>query len=467
MIGKYIGLILAKLLSPLTSFLIIVLVARYWGEAVLGAYNTVWVWMVIFQHLSIFGICEFITREAGANKNEADKFFVHGLVLSLLFAFLCIAFMAGGVYYLDYPETVRRSIIIVSLALPFTSIILICHALFTAFQKIVYVAFGGIIENIIFLVAGSAVVYYQLGLVQLIWALVIARAVAAVVNIGLVHNRIAKLLFQFDGEFLRKIIRPVIVFGLTGIAFQIFMRIDVIILSKLKDMAEVGLYSSASKLWEISLMMPLVFYFLSLPVVADGYRNFRTTMHDKMRVHTEKFFLMIFCVFGFGMFFANTILMTIFGEPFGNATLVLRILMIAFLIHCAEITMEMSCQAAGYQNTALKIAVIRALANILLNFLLIPFWGAVGAAFATLISITGSFFLFLYNARKIFGHYPWGRAVLKPALVCAAVIGVLLPFAKHLNTLYVAMLFFVFYGLFLFAAYGFPLDRIKTHCLGR
>jgi len=443
--GKFIGFILAKLLSPLSSFLIIIFVARTYGNETLGQYNTILVWLVLFQHLSIFGLCEFISREVGADPDKVGTYVFHSVIISFCYGAGSILIMLGGALFFNYPDSVRQGIVVASLALPFTSTILVYQAAFTALQKISFVAVGCVAENFMFLAAGIAAIRSGNNILFLIWALVLARIVSAGAHVCLFRKYIARLSIHIDWPFLKKIISPVVVFGLTGIAFQVFMRIDVILLSRIKEMKTVGIYSSASKLWEICLMLPLTFYFLNLPVLAEGYRKSIKGVTHTIQFYTQLFFYMVFGVFGVGFFFSETIITILYGKNFLEAALILRILMFAFLIHCTEIILEMSCQAAGYQKIALRIAVIRAVLNIVLNLFLIPLWGALGAALATAFSIACSLSFFKYIVNRTLEHIPMIPNIIKPALICLFVIFVLKSISNNMQSIKMVSLFLIIY----------------------
>lgn len=461
MISKLFGMILARLTSPLVSFLIIVLVARKWGGELLGQYNTVWVWLVIFQYISLLGITEYITRELGSDKTKTAKYLTHGLLLVMFSSLICTAAMTSGALFLNYPDKVKYCIIAASLALPFTACIMVCQAVFNAYQKIRYIAAASIAENALFLISGSVVILKGYGLLSLIWSLVLVRVFASALNLTVTVKYIVPLDFQIDWGFFRRMLPPVIVFGLTGVAFHIFMRADIIMISKMKDMSTVGLYTSASKLIEICTMLPLTFYFLNLPVAADAYKNFRESAHRKLENLAEKFFILVFFIFGFGIIFAEMILAIIYGKPFAESATVLRVLLIAFLIHSVEITLEMSCQSAGYQKVAMYIAVFRAAANIALNLVLIPVWGALGASLATLGSISFSFMAFRYFMKRKLGDFKWSRMIGKPALICLSTILVFLPLVNCLNAVLLVLIFFACYTFMVLAFNGFSLTRMR------
>ena len=462
MISRLFGLIATKLATPLASFLIIVLVARMWGRTILGQYNTIWVWLTIFLYISLFGISEYISKEVGAKRDSGASYLTHGLLFALFTSLICAVIMVGGAVLFKYPEEVKHGIIIASLALPFSAFILIFQAIFIAFQKIKYIALACILESFLFLLMGSAIIIKGYGLTNLIWCLVLARLLSSGFNFLITHRYIARLRFQIDWGFFKKLLNPVAVFGVTGVAAQIFLRVDVVMLSKMTDMAAVGLYSSARKLMEVCLILPVSFYILNLPVAAQGYKSFRESVHQMIEKYTRELFVLAFFIFGFSTFFAESILFFIYGQPFMEAAWILRILMLAFLIMSADMVLAMSCQAAGYHRIAMRIAIGRALTNIVLNFIFIPVWGGLGAAMAALFSIAFSFTLYHYLTKRTLGRFHWIRIIMKPGLVCLFIMALLFPLAGHLNIFLLSLLYFLGYGFTLLVIHGFSPAKAFT-----
>ena len=466
MLNRLLGLIIAKLFSPLSSFLLIVLIARMWGKENLGQYRTVLVWLAIFQFISLFGIGEYISKEVGKDTSRAAKYLLHGLFFGLISSVICIGLMVGGALFINYSMEVKYSIVTASIALPFIAATMICQAVFTSFQKIKYITIASLLESALILLMGTAIIFKYFGLITLIRYLVIIRIISAILNLYIVHKHIVKVRFQFDRDFFRKLLAPVAVFGITGVAFQIFMRIDIVILSRMKNMAEVGLYSSASKLWEICLMLPLAFYILNLPVAAQGYQGPKESAQKKIESYTSTLFVLIFFVFGFMVFFAESVLQLLYGPSFSGATSLLRIFMLAFLIQSAEMVLGMICQAAGYHKAAMNIALIRAGINIVLNIVLISVIGVLGAALATLFSILMSFAIFQIFVKRTLHEFQWITITVKPALICVGTMCLLFLLANFLNTTVLWFLFVLVYALMTFAVNGFSSLKVNTAAPG-
>lgn len=401
------GLILVKLLSPLVSFALIVAIARMRGGAELGELNTILSWLVIFQFVAIFGMPEFISREIGRDHSTAGKHISHALLCGFGLSLACMGFMAAGAVIFQYPERIRSGLFIAGLALPFGAWGLMCHSVFIAFERIRWLALAAVVECGCLLVLGLTALHLGYGVSALVWALVLARIVGSAIGLCMVHRWLVPIRFKFDRGFLRDVIPRAAVFGLTGVAFQLFMRADIVMLSSMEEMAAVGMYSAASKLTEVCLMLPLGFYVLNLPRAARNYAAEPETALRKVELHTWTLFIPVFFVFGFGFLCADPILCSVYGQDFGEAAWPLRILLLAFVIQCAELVLGMVCQAAGHERFVLCAALVRAFGNIGLNLILIPLYGIQGAALATLGAIAGSFILLQCYVKMRMGGFRW------------------------------------------------------------
>lgn len=461
MLGRLFGLILAKVLSPLSMFLLIILIARLRGKTDLGRYNTILAWYAIFQFISIFGVTEYISREVGKDASAASKYLSHGLCFGLLSSVMCIFLMAGSAIGLNYPGQLKYGIILIGLALPFGAWTLICQSIFTAVQKIGYIALTSLVESSLVLLLGSVCIFRQYDVVILICSLVIGKALGSAFTLCVMHLRITRLCLEFDTAFFLKCLRPVLAFGLTGVAFQLFMRIGVIILSKMTDMDTVGLYSSASKLTEICLMLPLGFYILMLPVIARGYKSSPATAPQRLQTYTRELFVIVFFTFGFCTIFAAEILRVIYGEAFTAAVWPLRILLAAYLIQCADMVLGMTCQAAGYHKFTMITAMVRAGVHIGLSFVFILIWPLLGVAVATLISISVSFVLFQVFVMKRLHSFNWANIMLKPGLVCLIMAIGIFCFLHSMSLLIQVISYCLGYGVLLLAVNRISPVRVR------
>ena len=461
MISRLFCLLFARAFSPLASLLLVILVARFYGITELGQFQTILVWLSLFQFMSLFGMAEYIAKTVGEIHSGATQYVAHGLLFGVVLSCLCALFMFIGANFSGYHDDVKQGISVSAIALPFVSISMIFQAVFTAFEKIKHILFLSLTENLLIIILCAVCVYSDFPFLYLVWVLVISRIIVSIMYI-LTSKNIITLDFNIDYDFYRSMIPTVVVYGLTGVAFQIYMRIDIVMLGSMTNMSSVGLYSAASKLWEMCLMFPIAFYVLNLPVFARGYHSFPDTIRQKIEGHAQSLFIFIFFIFGFVFLFSESILSFVYGASFTGVSWVLRILILSFLIQSAEMILGMSCQAAGLQNAVMRYALFRAAVNIILNLILIPFLGIIGAALATLLSILLSFFAFhLYTKTALHDIY-WIGIVKKPFFIFLLSVLLTFPLLNLLNYIYLWIMFIISYCCLVLVGNGRFLSKIQT-----
>jgi O-antigen/teichoic acid export membrane protein len=98
-------------------------------------------------------------------------------------------------------------------------------------------------------------------------------------------------------------------------------------------------------------------------------------------------------------------LLAFFGPDFTAAQTSLQILALGHLVAAATGPVGYLLNLTGFQDFSARILGVSAVANILLNGLLIPIFGMEGAAFATAATVTGSnVALYILSVRKLGVH---------------------------------------------------------------
>ena len=105
-----------------------------------------------------------------------------------------------------------------------------------------------------------------------------------------------------------------------------------------------------------------------------------------------------------GWLIATPILHIVLSDDFLPAATVLMMLLVHSLVNSITIPLRTKALGLGKQNTAAKFATAAVVVNIAANFLLVPKYGAFGAAIATVLA--GLLMLFLYRrkAHEWIGH---------------------------------------------------------------
>ena len=93
------------------------------------------------------------------------------------------------------------------------------------------------------------------------------------------------------------------------------------------------------------------------------------------------------------------------------------------------------------ESINLYAAIICAVANVALNFVLIPRWAENAAAFTTVVAEAIGFFIFWYNSRKLFKYPEEYKTVLKVMVGCLGIVIVCLAIKSFVKDSIICLMF--------------------------
>ena len=169
--------------------------------------------------------------------------------------------------------------------------------------------------------------------------------------------------------------------GLVLFLIQFYFRIDTIMLGLLSSKTEVGLYSVAFNLMEGTFFIPSIVMAAIFPGLSKA-KQFLNYFRKGLLL------LSVTGIAGGGavFLFAEIIVQTFFAEEFQGSGEILKILAFAIPIVFWGYLMTQSLVALDHNRIYLAITTFAVLLNVLLNYWLIPEYGAEGAAIATVIT---------------------------------------------------------------------------------
>lgn len=274
-----------------------------------------------------------------------------------------------------------------------------------------------------FVTAGVSVwlaYFLQWGLVGLLIGMLSGSLVGTV--LGLCWLR-ASLQFRFSSVQLKEMLRFSTPLVFSGIAVWVSLYVDRIMINHFLTIDDVGLYGIGHRVASIAALVMVGFQGALTPLIYAHYQNSNTPNQ------LEKIFR-IFLIFALLMFlfltlFASDILVIMTTQGFYDASVIVVFLVPAILLG----NMYIFSPGIGIANKThfiIWINVIGGLANVGLNYWLIPIFGIKGAGMATMLSYSG-----IFAAYTLIGHrfYPIPHNWLRifPAVGLAALIATVLP----------------------------------------
>jgi len=181
---------------------------------------------------------------------------------------------------------------------------------------------------------------------------------------------------------------------LSGIAIVIYMKIDQIMLGQMVGDEAVGIYSAAVRISEVWYFIPMMIVASVFPAILEAKKRSEAQYYQRLQ-HLYDLMVWLSVAVALPMTFLSTPIVTLlFGENFSASGTVLAIHIWAAVFVFLGVASSKWFLAENRQMLSFQRTALGAVVNVILNFLLIPDFGPVGAAVATVISQAMAAFLF-------------------------------------------------------------------------
>jgi O-antigen/teichoic acid export membrane protein len=174
-------------------------------------------------------------------------------------------------------------------------------------------------------------------------------------------------------------------FAVTGLATIVISRFDVVILGLTGTRSEVGAYEPALKVVEqVMLLVPLLFIAQYLPVASRAFARGDNAEFRELYAGVSKIaFVLAFPAVIVFAAFPETILHALYGAGFPAGGLVAWLLLPGFVVNLAFGLNSSALAAVGNRRALARTGAIATAAMVVLALVLVPAFGATGAASAT------------------------------------------------------------------------------------
>ena len=205
--------------------------------------------------------------------------------------------------------------------------------------------------------------------------------------------------------------------AITAVMATVYLNIDIVMLGFLDSQRAVGLYAGAGRLYAIVCVVGGLLVAAFLPTLATLYGR-----SEAMRAQYRTFALtMLFVGLPAAAIvagFAPAAIRLLLGVAFADAATVLVILMAAAALNYANQVGTATLLSWNRERAQMYVQVAGAVLNVGLNVVLIPVYGLIGAAVATVASEAAVCIALNVRTGALFGVTVWRPLI---ALGCAAI----------------------------------------------
>lgn len=388
-----------RILRIVISFIVSVFVVRYLGPKEFGIYSYAISFAWLFASISTLGLESISTRELVKNPDKRDE--INGTVffLRLLGSVSCI--IITGIVLLLIGESTYTTILILifSGSFIFQSFSAIEYY-FRAIVKAKYNAYA-LLTSVI-LSSGLKILFIILK-APLVYFIIAASTEYLILAIALVivyqQNDLSVISWKYSKKMASSLLKDSWPLALSGVVVMIYMRIDQVMIKNMLNEESVGYYSAAVRLCEAWYFIPVTLCNAIFPAIVNAKSVSEKFYNNRMQ---KLYDLLTWLAIGIAVpvtIFSDQIIQILFGSDFASASPVLTIYIWAGIAVFLNVA---SGQYLINENLA-KLTFFRSfigmVINVILNLVLIPIYGIVGSAVATLISYTIVTFSLAFNKK--------------------------------------------------------------------
>lgn len=245
-------------------------------------------------------------------------------------------------------------------------------------------------------------VYVVVFLKQGIDGFLVAQVITFVIILPFGFLLIRKdLILKFNFDYAKTVLKFGYPFIFAGIAYWLFGAIDRWMLASLATIEETGIYAVAFRFATLPLFVSIAFAQAWSPFIIKIMSEHPNTYRE-IYFKVFLFFFYVMLILGGGVaLFSGEIIGWLMPEVYYGAAVPLSILCFVVVIQSTTQISVIGISIEKKTHLISKAAWFAVVVNVLLNFLLIPKFGAVGAAVATAITYLSLTSIYMYLTQKL------------------------------------------------------------------
>jgi O-antigen/teichoic acid export membrane protein len=375
-----------KVLRLLIALSVGVWVTRYLGPEQFGILSYAQSFVGIFAALSSLGLNDIIIRELVKDQEKRNLILGSSFGLQILGSSIIMLILIISIYYNDNEPLTNKIIIILGL-LTFINSFNVIASYFHSQVKSKFYAIAGLVGVII---SALLKVYLILGNYSLIYFVYVLTFDVIFLVTGLIwfykKSGESLLKWKFSWKMAKDLLKDAWPLILSGIIVSIYMKIDQVMIKEYLGNGEVGQYSAAVRLSEAWYFIPTIICSSLFPAIINAKLKDDTLYKDRLqRLYNLMVVLGVVIILPV-LTLSDWVINLLYGEAFQRSAGVLNIHILGSVFVFLGVANQKWFISENYQAYNIICLGMGMVANIVLNVIMIPRMGIMGAAYATLIS---------------------------------------------------------------------------------
>ncbi|HFD4264030.1 flippase [Vibrio parahaemolyticus] len=371
-------LAIEKVAKLLSMFITSIIISRTLGVSDFGQYSFVISITLILTPIVMFGFDEYYFQKFITVKSKKFEKKLLNICLTIRIMFSIILIITILVIYLVTKELIFLYLIMASIHFSFSSLNIFSIYNNSKLRSNLN-AKVNVIVSIVFILVRIMLWYESSGISMFLLTYSFELILTGILLYRTYHGKVS---FEFDFIFILKIYKKIFPLILSSLAVVIYYKVDQMMLGFMVDFHSVGIYAVQAQL---VLAVNLILQILINGTFPAWFENGK--IQDKYLIGTYKISL-IFSILSIviSLSFSTEIITFFWGESFSESADILTITLFGTLFSGMGFIASKQMINLNLQYLRMKRIIGGMIVNIILNLVLIPFYGVYGAAISTVVA---------------------------------------------------------------------------------
>ena len=360
--------------------------ARFLGPEQFGTLSYAQAFVGLIGAFATLGMDGIVIKHLVKDDENRDLLLGTAFTLKLLGAMVAVFIISivTGTTSNDNKEVII--ITIIASALVFQSL----NVIDFYFQSIVlsrYIVIVNLISQLVVSLIRISLILAEAPLITFAYVILFDAVILAVGYIYVYkHKNLSFRQWNFNKQTATELLKYSWPLAISGIVISIYMKIDQVMIKEMLGKTSTGHYAAAVKISEAWYFVPIAINSSLFPAIINAKKRSLKEFYDRLKILYSFMLLSAVAISIPTTIYSKYIINLLYKEQFDQASTVLMFHIWAGVLVSLGVVTSSIVIANNKQNNALISTSIGAISNIILNLLMIPRFGIIGAAFTTMLS---------------------------------------------------------------------------------
>lgn len=417
---------LAQISIAIISFLFMIYLARFLGEADFGRFNfalALTSLMVIFTDL---GVNQLLIREIARKRELSEHYTNNAFLLKIPLSLLTFIGIVILNHLLNFPGEIEWLLYLFGLYNILQTLALNYLSLFQAWEKMEYVALFQIMEKLLITSLGLMVLFWGYGVLEIALVYLLAGIVDLILALFISFKKFIRPRFSLNFKLKKKLLIKGLPFGFNALFAVLFFKIDTLLLVFIIGDVAAGIYNAAYKpLLSLSIIIGGMVSTAVYPVMSRQFKDSKNLLSSSALISSKYLAIIGFPIAIGSILLAERFILLFYAGSFLESILPFQILALFIPLRMISKITGTFLSSINQQGLRTFSVSISTLFNIVLNLILIPSFSFIGASIATVASESLLYILLLFFIMKYHGYININKVLFKPVLGSLIMAGVI------------------------------------------